>query len=41
MLDVGARLTAAGEHQHRLGEHLAPVMDRESFTGGAIAVDSE
>ena len=32
MLDVRARLTAAGQHQHRLGQHLAPVMQREPLT---------
>ena len=31
MLDVGARLAAAGQHQHRLSQHLAPVVQRETF----------
>ena len=33
MLDVGARLPATGQHQHRLGQHLAPVVQREPLTG--------
>ena len=32
ILDIGARLPAAGEHQHRLGQHLAPIMDRRPLT---------
>ena len=32
MLDVAARLTAAGEHQHRLHQHLAPIMHRRPLT---------
>ena len=42
MLDVRARLAATGEHQHRLDQHLSPVMDREPFTRWhAIRADSE
>ena len=33
MLDVGARLAAAGEHQHRLHQHLAPIVQRRPFAG--------
>jgi hypothetical protein len=33
MLDVGARLAAAGEHQHRLHQHLAPIMQRGPLAG--------
>src|SRR6266508_6190551 len=33
VLDVGARLPAAGQHQHRLGQDLAPVMQREPLPG--------
>ena len=32
MLDVRARLAAASEHQHRLAQHLAAVMDRRALT---------
>ena len=32
MLDVRTRLAATSEHQHRLREHLAPVMHRQPFT---------
>ena len=32
ILDIGPRLPAAGEHQHRLGQHLAPTMDRRPLT---------
>jgi len=41
MLDVGARLSAAGEHQHGLDQHLAPVMggSRSPVTG--MAAESE
>ena len=31
--DVGAGLAASGEHQHGLGQHRAPIMQRQSFTG--------
>jgi hypothetical protein len=30
--DVGAGLAASGEHQHGLGQHRAPIMQRQSFT---------
>src|SRR5947208_13522394 len=33
MLDIGARLPAAGQHQHRLGEHLPSVMQWDPLTG--------
>jgi len=33
MLDVGARLPTAGQHQHRLGQHLAAVMEWKPLTG--------
>ena len=33
MFDISARLPAAGEHQHRLHQHLAPVVQRCSFAG--------
>jgi hypothetical protein len=32
-LDVGARLAAPGQHQHRLDQDLAPVMEREPLPG--------
>ena len=32
MLDVRARLAAAGEHQHRLHQHLAPIVHRRPLT---------
>ncbi len=33
MFDVGTALPAAGQHQGRLHQDLAPVMERESLTG--------
>ena len=33
MFDISARLPAAGEHQHRLHQHLAPVVQRCWFAG--------
>lgn len=42
MFDVGARLAATGEHQCGLGQDLAPVVQREPFTGDRDAcADSE
>ena len=42
MLDVGARLAAAGEHQHRLHQHLAPIMQRQPVHRvSGIAADNE
>jgi hypothetical protein len=32
-LDVGAGLAAAGEHEHGLDQHLAPVVQRQPFAG--------
>ena len=34
MLDVAARLPAAREHQQRVNQHLAPVMNRRPLTAG-------
>ena len=31
--DVRTGLTATGQHQHRLDQHLAPIMDRQPFPG--------
>ena len=36
-----ARLTAAGQHQHGLGEHLAPVMQRQPLATDRDTEDSE
>ena len=33
VLDVGTALAAAGEHQHGLDEHLAPVVERQRSPG--------
>ena len=33
MLDVAARLPAAGQHQQRMNQHLAPIMDRGPLPG--------
>jgi len=33
VFDVGTALSASGQHQGRLDQHLAPVMERESLTG--------
>ena len=35
--DVGARLAAAGEHEHGLHQHLAPVVQREPLPGNRDA----
>ena len=32
-LDVGTRIAAPRQQQHRLGQHLGPVMDRRPTTG--------
>ena len=34
MLDVAARLPAAREHQQRMNQHLAPIMNRRPLTAG-------
>lgn len=39
MLDVGARLTTTGEHQHRLHQHAAPVMHRLGGRNPALPTD--
>jgi hypothetical protein len=39
-LDVRARLAAPGEHQHRLHQDLAPVMDRQPLSGRRAPGDS-
>ena len=31
VLDVGAALASTGQHQHRLDEHLASVVERHAF----------
>jgi hypothetical protein len=31
VLDVGTAVAASGQHQHRLDEHLAPVMQGHPF----------
>ena len=40
VLDVGTALPAAGQHQRHLDEHLAAVVQRESFAVHGMRADS-